>query len=100
MKIAIDVHSLGTQSGGNETYYRQLLNGLAEDKSDNQYDLFYTHAAALSQGSDDRRFRFAKIPTNPIVRIGVTLPRLLRKIRPDVFHCQYVLPPLTGPDQC
>ena len=95
MKIAIDVHSLGTQSGGNETFYRQLLNGLAEDKSDNQYDLFYTHAAALSQGSDDRRFRFAKIPTNPIVRIGVTLPRLLRKIRPDVVHCQYVLPPLT-----
>ena len=96
MKIAIDIHSLGTQSGGNETYYRQLLSGLAEDKSDNQYDLFYTHTAALSQDSGDRRFRFAKIPTNPIVRICATLPFLLRKIKPDVVHCQYVLPPLTS----
>jgi glycosyltransferase involved in cell wall biosynthesis len=94
MKIAIDAHSLGTQSGGNETYFRQLISGLAEDKSDNQYDLFYTHSAALTQGNGDRRFRFEKIPANPLVRICATLPRLLRKIRPDVFHCQYVLPPL------
>jgi glycosyltransferase involved in cell wall biosynthesis len=95
MKIAIDVHSLGTQSGGNETYYRQLLSGLADDKSDNQYDLFYTHAAALEQDHGDHRFRFEKIPTNPIVRICGVLPHLLRKIKPDIFHCQYILPPLT-----
>jgi glycosyltransferase involved in cell wall biosynthesis len=95
MKIAIDVHSLGTQSGGNETYCRQLLSGLAEDKSDNQYDLLYTHPVALSQGNGDPRFRFTPIPENPIVRICGVLPRLLKKIKPDVFHCQYVLPPMT-----
>ena len=95
MKIAIDVHSLGTQSGGNETYYRQLLSGLTEDKSDNQYDLFYTHPAASSQDHGDRRFHFKKIPRNPIVRICAVLPHLLRKIKPDVVHCQYILPPLT-----
>jgi glycosyltransferase involved in cell wall biosynthesis len=99
MKIAIDVHSLGTQSGGNETYSRQLLSGLAEDKSDNQYDLFYTQSAAISQDSlshdyADHRFNFARIPKNPILRICAVLPRLLRATKPDVFHCQYVLPPL------
>src|SRR5438270_7083505 len=49
MKIAIDVHSLGTQSGGNETYCRQLLRGLAQSPGTNQYDLLYTHSAARSQ---------------------------------------------------
>jgi glycosyltransferase involved in cell wall biosynthesis len=94
MKIAIDVHSLGTQSGGNETYCRQLLRGLAQSPGDNQYDLFYTHPVALSQpGIDGPRFRFTAIPKNPIVRICAALPRLLGKTKPDVFHCQYVKPP-------
>lgn len=93
MRIAIDVHSLGTQSGGNETYFRQLLQGLVQDPSDNQYSLFYTHPVALSQGNGDPRFCFASVPKNPIVRICSALPRILRKTRPEVFHCQYVQPP-------
>ena len=93
MKIAIDVHSLGTQAGGNETYYRQLLSGLAADRSGNQYNLFYTHDGALSQRNGDPRFHFEKIPHNPLVRICSVLPRRLRSIKPDVFHCQYIMPP-------
>ena len=93
MKIAIDVHSLGTQSGGNETYYRQLLRGLAGEKSSYQYNLFYTHDGALSQDSGDPRFHFEKIPHNPLVRICSVLPRRLKAIKPDIFHCQYIMPP-------
>lgn len=95
MKIAIDVHSLGTQAGGNETFYRQLLEGLAADKSANRYDLFYTHPAALNDRNGDPRFHFERIPHNPLLRICGALPRLLKSIKPDVFHCQYILPPLT-----
>lgn len=93
MKIAIDGHSLGTQSGGNETYYRQLVRGLIQDKSDNHYHLFYSYPSALNEFPWDARFGFSKIPTNPIQRIGVSLPRLLQKTKPEVFHCQYVKPP-------
>jgi glycosyltransferase involved in cell wall biosynthesis len=94
MKIAIDVHSLGSQSGGNETYCRQLLRGLAQSPATNQYELFYTHSSALNQeGLDGPAFRFIPIPKNPIVRICAVLPRLLAKEKPDVFHAQYVLPP-------
>ena len=94
MKIAIDVHSLGTQSGGNETYCRQLLRGLAQSPGTNQYDLFYTHSAALNQeGAGSPPFHFIPIPKNPIVRICAVLPRLLAQTKPDVFHGQYVLPP-------
>jgi glycosyltransferase involved in cell wall biosynthesis len=94
MKIAIDVHSLGTQSGGNETYCRQLLRGLAQSPGSNQYDLLYTNSVALSQqGVGGPPFHFIPIPKNPIVRICATLPRLLARTKPDVFHAQYVLPP-------
>lgn len=92
MKIAIDVHSLGTQAGGNETYFRQLLAGLVADKTGHQYSLFYAHDSALAATQGDSRFEFVRIPANPFVRLGFSLPRLLRKTRPDVFHCQYVQP--------
>ena len=91
MRIAIDAHSLGTQAGGNETYFRQLLQGLAHDQSKNQYSILYTHASARDQVRDDR-FTFTAIPKNPLVRICVSLPRLLKKTKPDVFHCQYIQP--------
>jgi glycosyltransferase involved in cell wall biosynthesis len=94
MKIAIDVHSLGTQSGGNETYCRQLLRGLADSPGGNRYELLYTHAVALRQeGVGDPPFHFTPIQKNPVVRICAGLPRLLARIKPDVFHAQYVLPP-------
>jgi len=94
MKIAIDVHSLGTQSGGNETYCRQLLRGLAQSPGMNQYELFYTNPSALSAADPaGGTFHFTPIPKNPIVRICGVLPRLLAQTKPDVFHAQYVLPP-------
>jgi glycosyltransferase involved in cell wall biosynthesis len=94
MKIAIDVHSLGTQSGGNETYCRQLLRGLADSPGGNRYELLYTHAVALNQeGVCGPPFHFTQIQKNPVVRICAGLPRLLARIKPDIFHAQYVLPP-------
>jgi len=95
MRIAIDAHSIGSRAGGNETYFRELLRGLVLDQSDNQYIVFQAGAAALTEVAGDRRFSLVPIPKNPIVRMGITLPRLLRKLKPDVFHCQYVLPPFT-----
>jgi glycosyltransferase involved in cell wall biosynthesis len=93
MKIAIDVHSLGTQSGGNETYFRQLIRDLIQDKSDNLYSLLYTYPSALNDFQWDARFSFNRIPINPLGRICVSLPQLLQKTKPEVFHCQYVMPP-------
>ncbi len=95
MRIAIDAHSIGSRAGGNETYFRELLRGLVLDKSDNQYIVFHADGAALPEVAVDPRFSLVSIPKNPIIRMGVALPRLLRKLKPDVFHCQYVLPPFT-----
>ncbi|HJX82770.1 MAG TPA: glycosyltransferase family 1 protein [Candidatus Angelobacter sp.] len=95
MKIAIDAHSIGSQAGGNETYFRQLLRGLARDKSDNEYILFQAHRDPLEEVEGDSRFTSVAIPQNPILRLTVSIPRLLRKTKPDVFHCQYIQPPFT-----
>lgn len=92
MRIAIDVHSLGTQAGGNETYYRQLIRGLGADPSENSYTLFHTHPFALEGLQNDPRFSLCEVPKNPIIRLSLALPARLRQIRPDVFHCQYVQP--------
>ena len=92
MKIAVDVHSLGTRAAGNETYYQQLLRGLVLDPSRHDYTLFYTHAEALRANPTDERFRWVGIPKNPLPRLCLSLPQLLRKSPPDVFHCQYIRP--------
>ena len=92
MKIAIDVHSLGTQAGGNETYYRQLVRGLAHDDSKNSYILFHTHPFALDEIKTDPRITLRRISRNPALRLSTTLPLALRAVRPDVFHCQYIKP--------
>jgi glycosyltransferase involved in cell wall biosynthesis len=96
MRIAIDVHSVGAQASGNETYYRQLIQELGADQSDNQYTLFYMHSDALTAVGPDPRFAFIRVPTNPIARICFSLPRKLRQIKPDIFHCQYIQPPFIG----
>jgi glycosyltransferase involved in cell wall biosynthesis len=92
MKIAIDVHSIGAQAGGNETYYRQLIRELAADKSEHQYTLFYTYPGALAVIDGDPRFSFVQLPRNPFRRLGISLPMKLRQIKPEIFHCQYIQP--------
>ncbi len=92
MKIAIDAHSLGTRAGGNETYYRQLIRGLAKDESKNQYTLFHTHPFTLNEIENDPRFTLRNIPKNPLLRLSASLPLALRQIQPDIFHCQYIRP--------
>jgi len=93
MKVAIDVHSLGTQAGGNETFYRQLLQGLSHDASAHKYMLLFTQPNAPSLVTLDHRFEWVQIPTNPVRRICFSIPALLDSLQPHVFHGQYILPP-------
>ena len=93
MKIAIDVHSIGAKAGGNETFYRQLLDGLSQDNSPNEYILLFTHPQAPTLVRLDERFRWVQVPQNPVRRICLSIPVMVRDLRPDVFHCQYILPP-------
>jgi glycosyltransferase involved in cell wall biosynthesis len=93
MKIAVDVHSLGSGAAGNETFWEQLLRGLVLDKSKNEYILLYAYPGVPERTLLDARFRWVAVPRNWFHRVAVALPRALRGEQPDLLHCQYVLPP-------
>jgi len=95
-RVGINVQALGTQVGGDETYIRNIVGGLAAVDSYGDYTLFFTSPpdlAMLPPGSD-RMNRVVVRPRNPLVRLPLTFPLALRRARTDVVHVQYVAPPL------
>lgn len=94
LRIGIDVHSIGSQKGGNETYYRELVRGIGTVASEHSFILYHTNSlqkAGLDSGGHFRTKRLR--PANPLLRIPLTLPWRAKKENLDVFHAQYILPP-------
>src|SRR5579862_7395814 len=94
LSIGVDVHSIGSEKGGNETYYRELVKGLASSRTGHRFILYYTKDRAqkwLAQQGDFRSTRFN--PTHPFLRIPVVAPWAARRDRLDIYHAQYILPP-------
>lgn len=93
LRIGIDIHTVGSNSGGNETFYRQLVGGLRR-ASDHEFFLYYMNPAGDLAFNDNPNFHFARlIPRTPVLRIPVSLPFYMRRDRLDVFHAQYIVPP-------
>jgi glycosyltransferase involved in cell wall biosynthesis len=93
-RIGIDIHSIGSQSGGNETYYRELLRELLKSRSNYQFYLYYTHAAAAraiqtTEGVCLKRL----IPSKRWLRMPFTVPWRARVDDLDLFHAQFIVPP-------
>lgn len=92
LRVGIDVHSLGSHQGGNETYFRELIYGLASINCRHHFILYHTHDPGdrgLVSGCRLQRLR----PAQALFRIPFTLPLHMRKDRLDIFHAQHVLPP-------
>ncbi len=96
MKIGINVQALGTQVGGDETYIRNIVRGLARIDRDGDYTLFFTPPVASETPPLDvgHMRRVLVQPRNPLVRLPLTFPLMLARERIDVVHVQYVAPPL------
>lgn len=92
MKIGIDVHSIGSGKGGNETYYRALVQALQVIDTSSQYVLY-------SSGNDaetfcvNPNFRTQPVPPNPYLRIPIALPLRGRRDHLDIYHAQFIIPP-------
>ncbi len=95
LRIGIDAHSIGGRQGGNETYYRTLLQGLAQVESEQDYVVYGTNRSALVDLKLDRqRFRISQIrPATRYIRIPVTMPIKAYRDHLDVFHAQHIIPP-------
>lgn len=95
MKIGIDVHSIGSGKGGNETYYRSLIEALPRVDQSNQYFLYHTRAGKRPMNGFARRnFATRRIrPASPYFRIPFALPAQIKREPVDVFHAQFIVPP-------
>lgn len=93
MKIGIDAHYLGGQSGGNETYTRNLLRGLRELAPPAEFVVF-VHADRVQGDADLDGFQVADIPVHSsYLRVPLALPWLARQHQLDLLHVQYTAPP-------
>ncbi len=93
--IGIDAHAIGEKLTGNETYIRNLIEALLRLDSGHEFVLYFTQREAM----EDWRRRSPKAesvllrPTNPLVRIPLTMPLLGWLDQIDLLHVQYVGPP-------
>ncbi len=90
MRIAIDGHMLGDHSGGNESYYSNILKNMEVDKKDTVY-LFVRKGVDISEYTE--KYRVVEFSSNSAFRrYFFELDRLCRKYRVDVLHTQYFIP--------
>jgi glycosyltransferase involved in cell wall biosynthesis len=86
--IVIDADVLGRARTGDETYVANLLRELPAVAPDLRFAAVTRHPELVPDGIESIRL------TTPLqeVRMAWTLPRLLRRLRPQLAHFQYALP--------
>ena len=89
MHVAIDAHAIGRQLTGNEVYIRNLLGALAR-KNGGRLTAYVSSSSAGRSLPGGVRFR--QVSSNALVRLGVDIPRLIRRDKPNVLHVQYTAP--------
>jgi len=97
MRIAIDATALGSGKGGDATYARGLLAGLAlAAPSDARFLVFLNAGGAPPPGiARDGRFELRQVASsNPAGRYLIEFPRVLARERPrmDLLHTQIHAP--------
>ncbi len=99
MHIGIDAHAIGARQGGNETYIRNLINGLAEIDGENRYTLYLANAESVGKWRSGFIKQYSNFeirllpPPTPLVRVPVALAVELRLRPVDALHVQYTAPP-------
>ncbi|HEX7355222.1 MAG TPA: glycosyltransferase family 1 protein [Mycobacteriales bacterium] len=88
-RVLVDADVLGRRRTGDETYVTQLLSGLATSRLAGQVEAVTRHPELVPPGITPVR-----LPARSSeLRMVWSLPRLLRRRRPDLAHFQYVIPP-------
>jgi glycosyltransferase involved in cell wall biosynthesis len=94
LRVGIDIHSIGSRKGGNETYYRELVRGLATVPCNHEFILYYTNPVSSQPCNLNGRFSLEPVrPSSRMLRIPLGFPWRMRKDKLDVFHAQYIVPP-------
>lgn len=97
MRIGIDAHTLGTRSGGNETYMRGLLRALAAHPPARGHEVLALVGPDGPGDPDAVPPAFARVPLpvrSSYLRVPFTLPWMARRLGLDLLHVQYTAPPV------
>lgn len=92
MRLGLDGHTLGTGAGGNETYVRGLLEGLAALDGGPQVVVYVSTAGPGPGELGPGARRVLLRSSGPLRRLAWEFPRRLFHDRVDVAHFQYVGP--------
>lgn len=90
MRFSVDAHAIGQHLTGNETYVKNLLHGFAALDKDSEFIAYVSRESAFNQVP--ARFSKVRVADDPFMRLGVDLPRKLRRDRPALLHVQYTAP--------
>lgn len=89
--IGIDGHVLGDHSGGNESYYRNILANMNGFEKDFKIYLFVQENADVAEYED--RFEIIRLKSrNGFIRTFIEFPILVNKYKLDLLHTQYFIP--------
>ena len=93
MRFSVDAHAIGRHLTGNETYIRNLLKSFAALGDGSEVIAYVSSESARSELPES--FSVHTVSANPFIRLGVDLPRCLRRDQPDLLHVQYTAPLFT-----
>jgi glycosyltransferase involved in cell wall biosynthesis len=94
MKVAIDAQALGSQTGGDETYMRNLTRALAAVRLGDQYVLLLDQPVTEDRLAGLEQMQRIVLRQKRFRRIPVSIPLAVAREHVDVLHAQYVGPPL------
>jgi glycosyltransferase involved in cell wall biosynthesis len=88
--VVVDADVLGRRRTGDETYVESLLRELGRLGSDLRIVALTRRPDLVPEGIEPHLLGARRQE----LRMGVAVPLALRRLRPDLVHFQYVLPPL------
>lgn len=96
MRIGIDLHMVNDFMQGSRTYTYNLTRLLLESDSKNEYFLYFPESSqSLPDVFAGPNVHLRSIwPKSRIIRLPLSFPVKLAMDKIDVFHCQYMAPPL------
>lgn len=90
MRIGIDGHMLGDRSGGNESYYTNILRNMIPEQG---MEIFLFVKKDVDVSEFQNKFTIVRFKeTSAFKRNFIELPRLCKEHHLDLLHTQYFIP--------
>lgn len=95
IRLFIDAHTFDHEYQGSRTYLKEIYSRFPDDDKILLYFAANDIDNLKAEIGEQANFRFIKYKSHSrIMRLGIELPRLLRSLKIDYAHFQYIAPPV------